>query len=160
MTTPIIMLVLLMVPFAAIKTWTWVRNQPFNKTAAAAYGIALLFMFTGVGHFLRTESMALMLPEIVPQKDLWIQTSGVLEIALSIALILPKYRKIAAKITAILLVLLFPLNIHAAVNEVPVGGHAWGPIYLWIRGPVQGIILFWVYWFLLKSPTLKKSNHA
>jgi hypothetical protein len=32
------------------------------------------------------------------------------------------------------------------------GGHAWGPVYLLIRAPLQAIIVFWVYWFTIRQP--------
>ena len=30
---------------------------------------------------------------------------------------------------AAVLVLFFPANIYAAINHIPMGGHAWGPVY-------------------------------
>jgi uncharacterized membrane protein len=50
------------------------------------------------------------------------------------------------------LILFFPANIYAAINHIPLGGHAWGPAYLLIRAPLQAIILFWVYWFTIRQP--------
>lgn len=41
-------------------------------------------------------------------------------------------------------------NIYAAVNHVPMGDHAWGPVYLLIRVPLQLILIFWTYWFTIK----------
>jgi uncharacterized membrane protein len=54
-------------------------------------------------------------------------------------------------VAAAILVLFFPANIYAAINQVPMGGHAWGPEYLLIRAPLQVAILFWVYWFGIKQ---------
>ena len=57
------------------------------------------------------------------------------------------------------LVLFFPANIFAAINQVPMGGHTWGPVYLFIRAPLQIIILFWVYWFTMRrSETAAKPD--
>jgi len=50
------------------------------------------------------------------------------------------------------LVLFFPANIYAAINHIPMGGHARGPVYLLIRAPLQVIILSWVYWFTIRQP--------
>jgi uncharacterized membrane protein len=44
----------------------------------------------------------------------------------------------------------FPVNVYAAVNQIPMGGHAWGPVYLLIRAPLQAILLVWVYWFTIR----------
>ena len=43
------------------------------------------------------------------------------------------------------------LLVYSTVNHVPMGGHAWGPVYLLIRAPLQAIILFWVYWFTIRQ---------
>jgi hypothetical protein len=32
------------------------------------------------------------------------------------------------------------------------GGHAWGPVYLLVRAPLQLAILTWAYWFTLRRP--------
>jgi uncharacterized membrane protein len=55
-------------------------------------------------------------------------------------------------VAAVVLVLFFPANVYAALNHVPMGGHAWGPVYLLLRAPLQVIILLWVYWFTIRQP--------
>jgi hypothetical protein len=62
MTTPIIMLVLLTAPWLVWRFWTWITNRPFDGRAAAAIGLSLLFVFTGMSHFVKTASMATMFP--------------------------------------------------------------------------------------------------
>ena len=32
------------------------------------------------------------------------------------------------------------------------GGHAWGPVYLWLRAPLQLALLAWVAWFTIRIP--------
>ena len=61
---------------------------------------------------------------------------------------------------AIGLALFFPANVHAAIEHVPMGGHAWGPVYLMLRAPVQLAILAWVYWFTIRpaSCSIRPSN--
>jgi uncharacterized membrane protein len=44
----------------------------------------------------------------------------------------------------------FPANIYAALNQVPMGGHAWGPVYLLVRAPLQLILVVWAWWFTLR----------
>ena len=31
------------------------------------------------------------------------------------------------------------------------GGHAWGPSYLFVRVPVQLVIILWAYWFAVRA---------
>lgn len=141
MTTPIIMLALMLGPWLA-------RRTP----AAGIIGLSVLFFFTGSGHFLQTEAMAQMLPPWVPAPVALVYLTGVLEFAIAIALLLPETRRAAGWIAAAVLVLFFPANIYAAINHVPIGGHAWGPVYLLVRAPLQLAILAWVYRFTLRRP--------
>ena len=52
--------------------------------------------------------------------------------------------------TTPVLMLFFPANIYAAIQHVPMGGHAWGPVYLLVRAPLQAAILLWVYRFTIR----------
>ena len=117
---------------------------------AGVLGLALLFIFTGSGHFLQAELMAQMLPSWVPAPVALVYATGVLELAIAIALLLPETRRAAGWMAAAVLVLFFPANIFAAINHIPVGGHAWGPVYLLVRAPLQLGILFWVYRFTIR----------
>lgn len=55
-------------------------------------------------------------------------------------------------------VVFFPANIYAAINHIPMGGHAWGPVYLLIRAPLQVVILLWIYWFTIKRPQSRTAS--
>lgn len=127
--------------------WLGRRTQ-----AAGVLGLVLLFAFTASGHFLQTEVMAEMLPPWVPARVALVYATGVLELAIAIALLLPDTRRAAGWMAAAVLVLFFPANIYAAMNHVPMGGHAWGPVYLLVRAPLQLAILMWVYWFTIRRP--------
>ena len=118
---------------------------------AAAIGLALLFLFTGSGHFLQTGLMAEMLPPWVPARVALVYLTGVLEFALAIGFFIPETRRSAGWMAAAVLILFFPANIYAAINHVPMGGHAWGPVYLLVRAPLQIVILAWVYWFTIRQ---------
>jgi uncharacterized membrane protein len=145
MTTPLIMLALLAGPYAAVRLL-----GRFDSRAAAAYGLALLFVFTGLGHFLQTEAMAQMLPPWVPARVQLVQLTGVLEWGLALGFFIPETRRSAGWMALAVLVAFFPANIYAALNYVPMGGHAWGPEYLLVRAPLQLAIALWVYWFTIR----------
>ena len=147
MTTPLIMLALMVAP------WLLRRTH-----AAGAIGLGLLFFFTGVGHFVQTEAMAQMLPPWVPARVPLVHLTGVLEWAIAVGFILPETRRSAGWMAAAMLVLFFPANIYAALNYVPIGGHAWGPIYLLVRAPLQLALLLWVWWFTLRNAPI--GGHA
>jgi uncharacterized membrane protein len=48
---------------------------------------------------------------------------------------------------AVFLALALPANIHAALQRVPMGAHALGPVYLLARVPLQVFIAWWAYRF-------------
>jgi len=152
MTTLIIMLVLMMVPYLVVRVLSAVMHRDFNARSAAAIGLGVLFIFTGVGHFILTEPMVQMLPPWIPGRVLLVYLTGVLEFAIAIGLLVPKTRRFTGWVAAVVLVSFFPVNIYAAINHIPMGGHVWGPMYLLLRAPLQAIILFWVYWFIIRQP--------
>lgn len=153
MITPIIMLVLMIGPYLLVRLLP-VGSRPVDAPTAAAIGAGLLFTFTGIGHFIQTDSMAEMLPAWVSARVLIVNLSGVLEFVIALGFFLPRTRRLSGWIAIAVLVMFFPANIYAAINHVPFGGHAWGPVYLLIRGPLQLAILLWVYWFTIRPPRL------
>ena len=114
-------------------------------------GITALFTFTGIGHFIKTESMMQMLPTFVSWRFALIYLSGVVELLAAWAVLLPKRRGIVGGFLLIMLVAFLPVNVYSAVNKVPMGGHAWGIGYLLIRIPLQLAIIAWVYWFAIRA---------
>lgn len=147
-----IMLALLTAPWLLGRLIAAARHREFNGRGLGAIGCGLLFVFTGIGHFVITQPMAQMLPGWVPARTELVYLTGIVELALAVGFFVPQFRRISGLVAAVLLVLFFPANVYAALNHVPLGGHAWGPVYLLVRTPVQAIILGWVYWFTVLPP--------
>ena len=160
MATPIIMLVLMIGPYAIARLLSVVTRRQFDLRGAAAIGLTLLFIFTGIGHFIQTEPMSQMLPPWVPGRVLLVYLTGILEFALAAGFVARKPRRLTGWIATVILVLFFPANIYAAIYQVPIGGHARGPVYLLIRAPLQIAMLLWVYWFAIKQPNPALSTDA
>jgi uncharacterized membrane protein len=152
MLTPIILLVLMTAPYLISRVLKAVMQREVDLPGAGAIGLTLLFILTGIGHFTETEAMAQMLPSWVPRRTAIIYLTGVLEFAIAAGFFFRKTRPMTGWIAAMILVLFFPANVYAAIHHVPMGGHVWGPVYLLIRGPLQLIILAWVYWFTIRTP--------
>ncbi|MEX0330773.1 MAG: hypothetical protein AB3N64_05055 [Puniceicoccaceae bacterium] len=152
MITPLIMLGLLALPLAMAKLAQLAGSDRVNFRTAGALGLVLLFLFTGVGHFIKTEAMAAMIPEAFPSRTALVQATGGLEILLGLAFLFRPLRRFAGLSAIALLLLFLPLNVYAAFAQVPLGGHAWGPLYLAIRIPLQVIILLWAYCFTVRAP--------
>jgi uncharacterized membrane protein len=148
MVTPLIMLALLVLPYLLLQPLPALRRRP---TLRGCIGLALVFVFTGVGHFLTPGPMALMIPPIVPYRQEMIYLSGVVEILAALALLPAATRRAAGWFIIALLIMLLPINVYAAMERVPIGGHAWGPVYLLIRVPLQAILVAWCYRFAVRG---------
>ncbi len=151
MITPLLMLGILTVPLLIV--WRLRRfGLQVGLGTAGVVGLVLVFLFTASGHFLSTQAMAEMLPPFVPGRVPLVYLTGLLEIALALGLALPATRRLAGLAAIAILVLFFPANVYAAFAQVGMGGHAWGPVYLLIRAPLQAILIAWTWWFAVRSP--------
>ncbi len=118
---------------------------------AVRAGLAIMFVFTASAHFneVKHDLMA-MVPDPLP-RSLWlIYLTGLLEIAGAIGLIVPRFRRIAAICLVILLVALFPANVNAALNGIPLRGEL--PTPLWLRLPIQLLFIWTIWWTSIKAP--------
>lgn len=150
MTNIIIMLSLLTAPYLLLRLRSACSSAPFNGHAAA-WGAGMLFVFTGVGHFIQTEQFALMLPAWVPQRVALVYATGVLEWLIAAGFFYAPTRRLAAAAAVAVLIAFFPANIYAAVTRAPVGGSEWGPAYLLVRAPAQAFIAVWIYRLVWKG---------
>jgi uncharacterized membrane protein len=114
---------------------------------AGRIGIAAVFAFTAVRHFVKRDEMAAMLPASMPFRPAIVILSGLLEAFLAILILIPAYSRAAGIALGVFLVLVTPVNVHAAIKKVNFGGHAAGPRYLALRLPLQLVLLIWTYWF-------------
>lgn len=144
MTTPLIILAILLVPYLLAKAFL------ANGESGGLVGLVAAWVFFGIGHFAVTADMAAMLPAFVPQRELLVYATGIWEFAIALGLAMPQTRKVAALAALATLVAFLPANIFAAINATGPGGHQWGPAYLLIRLPLQAMILWWTWRFGLK----------
>jgi uncharacterized membrane protein len=90
-------------------------------------------------HFLRTNEATAMLPPVFPTPGFLVQFTGVLEIFGAIGLFVPRVRRTAALWIAIMMVMIFPVNIFVAgqtfagmqMPSVP-GRLTMQVVYIWI----------------------------
>lgn len=150
MLTPVLMVLILVLPCLGYRFVSRHRPSQDLRPAAAA-GLGLLFLFTASGHFLQTEPMVQMLPSWVPAREALVYLTGLLEVAIAMALFFHRSRLAGAWAAAMVLVAFFPANVYAALQHVPMGGHAWGPAYLLVRAPLQLFILWWIWAMVLPA---------
>jgi len=134
-----------------------VNGLEIAPATRARAGLTLFFLFTSIGHFIRTEGMALMLPAAVPYRVELIYLTGILEMLGAIGVWLPRLRRLTGLCLILMLVGILPANIYSAINRIDFGGHGAGPAYLLVRVPFQLFVIWWTYyateqnWFSGKS---------
>ncbi|NNU17519.1 hypothetical protein HK107_14395 [Parvularcula sp. ZS-1/3] len=153
MTTPLIIITILFGPTLVGAAIGAMVQRPHLYRLGAIIGLSAAFIFFAVGHFVMTEGMIEMLPPFVPHRLLLVYATGVLEATLGLALLVPAWRKRGAQLCILVLILFFPANVYAALNETGLGGHQWGPSYLLIRTPLQVLLIGWAYWFGVRETT-------
>ena len=140
-----IILGLLLVPYVAL--------MPLRVAGPmrARIGILFVFVFTSIGHFVKTEAMSRMLPPWVPMRVPVIYVSGVFELIMGIAVLIPGFSRPAGISLCLFLAAILPSNVYAAIQRVDFGGHRMGPKYLFVRIPLQLFLIAWVYWFTVRA---------
>jgi len=114
-----LLLTTLIVRFGA--AWLVSRDRVWAKSwaswpGAAAAGMAVVFLFTGITHFLEPQRSGLeaIVPAFVPDPALAVTLSGLVEFVLAVGLVIPRTRRWAALAAVIFLLAVFPANVIAA----------------------------------------------
>jgi len=118
------------------------------------HAIAIVFLFTGLSHFFLTEGMMMMLPQELAYKELFIYSTGFMEIAVAIALLRSGSKRLTGLMIIFFLILVFPANVYAAVHHVDVTEADFngpGVSYLWFRGGLQILLIVWTWYFVVKK---------
>lgn len=140
------LLLLLVAPYLILTLVDRLSGFKVASPTRARVGLTLFFLFTGLGHFIRTEAMAMMLPAAVPYRVELIYLTGVLELLGAIGVWIPRLRRLTGLCLILMLVGILPANIYSAFNRVDFGGHGAGPVYLLVRVPFQLFVIWWTYY--------------
>ncbi|MFD7033137.1 DoxX family protein [Streptomyces sp. NPDC059917] len=90
---------------------------------ALCVALALMFTLTGVAHFTgRRAEMIAMVPPALPRADLLVTVTGLLELAGAGGLLIPVLRPLAAIGLTVMLLAMFPANVHAARSGLTLDG--------------------------------------
>jgi uncharacterized membrane protein len=107
--------------------------------------LGLFFVGAGINHFLRIGFYLRMMPPYLPLHLESVQISGVAEIVLGGLLLIPQSSSVAAWGLIALLVAVFPANLQMALH--PETFPELQPAALWMRLPLQGVLIAWAFWF-------------
>lgn len=94
-----------------------------NWVTGLRWSLALMFLVAASAHFsnLRPD-LVRMVPDWLPNPGFWVTLTGFAEIAGATGLVVPPLSRFAAVGLALMLVAVFPANIHAAQAGLTIGG--------------------------------------
>jgi uncharacterized membrane protein len=121
------------------------EGQRALKTVVLIF-FAMVFVATGTLHFLRADAFVSIMPPYLPAHRELVFLSGALEILGGVGLLIPRLRPIAGWGLIVLLLAVFPANVHMALHPyefTEIGIPVWA---LYARLPLQFLLMFAVWW--------------
>ena len=106
--------------------------------------LGVFFIGAGANHFWHTDFYVAIMPPYLPWHLALVLISGAAEMGLGALLLVPRAARPAAWGLIALLIAVFPANLHMALHT---DLFPWAPpAALWLRLPLQGVLIAWVYW--------------
>jgi uncharacterized membrane protein len=118
-------------------------SLPKPKTVSK-YVLGILFILAGLNHFLNPDLYISIMPPYLPWHLFLVYLSGVFEILFGVLVLIPRWTRLAAWGIILLLIAIFPANLHMALNAE---SFAFIPsVFLWLRLLFQVVLIAWAYW--------------
>ena len=117
---------------------------------AGNIAMAIMLLFTALGHFVYWKGMIMMVPGFIPAKRQMVFLVGIFEVIFAVGLCVPSFRRLTADLLILFFLLVLPANINAAqksVNYQEATFEGRGANYLWLRIPMQLFFIAWVAYF-------------
>ena len=112
------------------------------------YVFAIFFVGAGFAHFVNPDFYVRIMPPYLDYHLELVYVSGVAEILLGLALVIPPLSRPAAWAIIALLIAVFPANVHVYQNPDLVPAP---PIAHLLRLPLQAVCIVWAYWYTRPS---------
>jgi uncharacterized membrane protein len=141
-------LIILVVAFVIFIFTVNVAKHGYDIALSARMAIAVMLVFTSIGHFAFTRGMAMMMPGFIPYKTKVVYFTGLFEILAGPALMIETSRTYTAWLLILFFLLIVPANINAALKHVDYqkGDYSGSGVkYLWFRVPLQLLFIAWIY---------------
>lgn len=111
---------------------------------AWALALAGVLLAAGIAHVLVPDDFDAIVPHLLPGSErLWTSLSGVVELVLAVGVAWPRTRRVAATLTAIFFVLVFPANVQMAIDWSSRSGTEFAVALL--RLPLQLPLIWWAW---------------
>jgi uncharacterized membrane protein len=118
------------------------------RGSISVWVLGLFFVLAGANHFINPDFYLALMPPYLPWHGPLIVISGAAEIMGGLGVLIARTRRLAGWGLILLLIAVYPANIHAALYGIP-GSHI-GKGWLIARLPFQFVLLAWVYFSCVK----------
>ena len=112
-------------------------------------GLGLFFIAAGINHFWHTPFYVAIMPPRLPRHLALVYLSGIAEIGLGALLVFRRWQVTAGWGLVALSVAVFPANVHMALH--PELFTQFSPTGLWLRLPLQAVVIAWAYWYTRRA---------
>ena len=107
--------------------------------------LAVLFLISGMLHFIVPQTYLRIVPPYLPQPLLLLYISGAAEMLGGLGLLIPATRQAAAWGLVALLIAVWPANLYMAMAHVPFAGIFGQSWVQWLRVPLQIPLIYWAW---------------
>ena len=114
-----------------------------SEIARSAFGA--LFIAAGVLHFIFPRHYLAIVPPYLPAPAALVAASGVAEIAGGLGFLVRRWRPAAGVWLIALLVAVLPANVEMLRQARAHGASAPAEAALWLRLPLQGLLMWWAW---------------
>jgi uncharacterized membrane protein len=114
--------------------------------------IAIAMVAIGIGHFVNPTPFEKIVPAFLPSARALVYVSGFFEVLGGAGLLISKVRKPASYGLIALYLAVFPANINMAVNHIQIGDSPLPEPLLWLRLPLQAVLIALAYWVGREDP--------
>ncbi|MEK8127580.1 DoxX family protein [Paenibacillus filicis] len=118
---PLIALIASFLVFRLLGLAGWTYMNDWHTSLQGA--VAVMFLLTASAHWgRRRPDLVRMVPPSLPQPELLVTLTGLLELAGAVGILLPATSSLASVLLVILLILMFPANVRAARERLTIAG--------------------------------------
>ena len=111
------------------------------------YGLVIFFVVAGLYHFINPEFYLPLIPDYLPYKGFINTASGILEVGLGLALLMPPWRQRSAYALIALMIAFIPAHVHFIQLGNCLPGGLCVPDWVgWTRLLViHPLLMYWIY---------------
>ena len=134
-----------------MSTRSWLSRGQSWRIVSRGF-ISAFFVLAGANHFVHAPFYCRIVPPGFPAPALLVAISGVCEIAGGIGILVRPLRSAAGWGLIALLLAVFPANLYMALRPEHFAEMHLSPWLLWLRLPLQCLLIFWVRISALQFP--------